>query len=148
MRKEFLLPAPYKKIGIALALPGMIMGALVLFEVYDFPIFEIPRKENDPLFSDKNVNMIEEISLTLSIVGLLMIAFAREKEEDEYIRELRLESLQWAVLINYALLLVANWVFYGFDFMYVMIYNMLTILLIFIIRFHYVLRKSNSPTSN
>jgi hypothetical protein len=52
--------------------------------------------------------------------------------------------LQWAVLVNYLLLFIANWTVYGFNFLNVMIYNMLTVLIIFIVRFHFVLRKNNS----
>ena len=79
-----------------------------------------------------------------SLSGLLFIAFAKEKHEDEFINKLRLESLQWALLFNYALLLVATWLVHGFGYIDVMMYNMLTILLFFIIRFHVVLFRNRS----
>jgi hypothetical protein len=147
MRQDFLLPTRYKTIGMVLAIPAMAVGALLIFDVYDFPFLNAAWR-GDSFLDGKNENFTDEITLTLSIIGLLMIAFAREKSEDEYIRSLRLESLQWAVLINYALLLITTWLVYGLEFLNVMIYNMLTVLLIFILRFHYVLRRSNSSTSN
>jgi hypothetical protein len=79
---------------------------------------------------------------------LLFIAFAREKQEDEFIGKLRLESLQWAVLFNYALLLLATWLIHGLGYIDVMMYNMLTILLFFIIRFHVVLYKNRSSLAD
>ena len=80
--------------------------------------------------------------LTGIITGLLLIAFSREKHEDEFISRIRLESLQWAVLINYLLLIVSAFLVYGFSFMDVMMYNMLTVLIIFIVRFHLVLYRN------
>jgi len=91
---------------------------------------------------EDTINLTDELALTGIIVGLLFIAFAREKTEDEYIAQTRLESLKWAVLINYILLLVATWLVHGFAYIDVMMYNMLTVLIIFIIRFNYVLNSS------
>lgn len=67
------------------------------------------------------------------------VAFSREKLEDEWVNRVRLESLQWSVYLNYALLLIALLVVYDEGFFYVMVYNMFTILIFFIIRFNFVL---------
>lgn len=71
-----------------------------------------------------------------------MIAFSKEKNEDEYIATVRLESLQWGIYINYGLLAILTWCFYGFDYLGIMIYNMFTPLVFFILRFHYVIIKN------
>jgi hypothetical protein len=84
-------------------------------------------------------NLTNELALTGLIIGLMMIAFSKERQEDEFINKLRLESLQWAVIINYILLLIATWFINGASFLQVMMYNMLTVLVIFIIRFHLLL---------
>jgi len=81
-------------------------------------------------------------------VALLFIAFAREKQEDEFIGRLRLESLQWAVLVNYILLLLATWLIHGFSYIDVMMYNMLTILIFFILRFHVLLFRNRSSITD
>jgi fatty acid desaturase len=78
----------------------------------------------------------------------VLVGFSKEKEEDEFIRELRLSSLLWAVLISYALLLLAFLTIYGFAFFSVMVYNMFTVLVIFIIRFHYLLYKNAKGLPN
>ncbi|MES2828717.1 MAG: hypothetical protein V4687_11190 [Bacteroidota bacterium] len=89
-------------------------------------------------------NMQQEILSSLIIIGLLMISFSREKDEDEYITSIRLKSWQWAVLISYGILLIANLLIYGSNFLSFMLYNMLTVLVVFIAKFNYsmwMLRK-------
>ena len=73
------------------------------------------------------------------IIGALFVGFSKEKREDEFLAELRLSSLLWAVWVNYILLLLAFLFVYGPAFLDVMVYNMFTVLIIFIVRFNYIL---------
>lgn len=70
------------------------------------------------------------------LLGLMMICFSREKNEDEYISYLRLRSWQLSVLISYGVLFIANLLVYGGWFLSFMIYNMLTVLIVFIVTFN------------
>jgi hypothetical protein len=143
-----LLPHKFKRIGLLLLLPSFILGIFNLYNEFEFGFLTIENTAKGDF--DGDINLTDEFALTGTIVGLLFIAFAREKQEDEYIESIRLKSLQWAVLVNYFLLLIATWLVHGaqgFTFIDVMIYNMLTVLIIFIVRFHLVLRKNrvNNP---
>lgn len=140
MKSTLLLPNKYKAIGIILLIPSLVLGAFVRFANFEFPFLNFARAQKE--FLDKHGNLTDELALTGIIISLLFIAFAREKQEDEYINSMRLESLQWAVLVNYILLIIATWVVHGFPYIDVMMYNMLTVLIFFIIRFHVVLRKN------
>jgi len=71
----------------------------------------------------------------------LLVAFSKEESEDEYISKIRLESLVWAVYFNYAILLISSLFIFDFAFLWVMIFNMFTILLFFIIRFNWQIYK-------
>lgn len=142
MSNSLLIPNRYKRLGFIILVPSLILGAMYMFADFQFDFLTIPN-ENKKLF-DLDFNFTDEIALTGAIAGLLLIAFSREKTEDEYINTLRLESLQWAVLINYVLLVIATWVVYDNPYWHVLIYNMLTIPIIFIIRFHYVLAKNKA----
>ena len=82
----------------------------------------------------------------LFIIGAMLVSFSKEKNEDEYIAGLRLSSLLWAVFVSYVLLLAAFLLVYGSPFLDVMVYNMFTILIIFITRFNYLMYK-NSKTA-
>ena len=148
MESSLLLPYRYKFIGVALLIPSLALGIPVRF--WDFQLESLTivfRKKAGGVFDDK-INFTDEIALTGIILGLLFIAFAREKKEDEFINRTRLESWKWAVLINYILLLIATWAVHGFAFIDVMMYNMLTIPIIFIVRFHYVMYKTKSLIEN
>jgi hypothetical protein len=82
------------------------------------------------------------------IVGALFVGFSREKKEDEFIANLRLSSLMWAVWVNYILLLLAFIFIYGMGFLHVMIYNMFTVILIFIGRFNFILFKNKMSNTD
>jgi uncharacterized membrane protein len=148
MNSKLLLPGRFKKWGILLLLPSLALGILVRFFDFRFDFLTVSWKTSNKLFENDNINFTDEIALTGIILGLIFIAFSREKNEDEFINRTRLESLQWAVLINYGLLIVATWLVHGLNYIDVMMYNMLTVLIIFIIRFHMVLRRNNKSLTD
>ncbi len=82
------------------------------------------------------------------IIGALLVSFSKEKNEDEFIAEIRLSSLLWAVWVSYILLLVAFLIVYGTPFFEIMVYNMFTVLIIFIVRFNYILYKNSKAVSD
>ncbi len=141
MKSKLLLPNRFKWIGFITLIPFLVLGAFYMYGNYEFVSLEINITPNG-LFSGTNNNLTDEIALTGIIISLLLIAFASEKEEDEFIHLTRLESWQFAVLVNFVLLLVAIWALYGFAFLNVMVYNMLTILVIFIIRFQWMVYRN------
>ena len=73
--------------------------------------------------------------------AMLLWVYSKEKQEDEYIGTIRLYAMQWAIYANYAILLIANLFVYGAGFLYVMMFNLATIPIIFLIVFHYRLYK-------
>lgn len=148
MKSTLLLPSRYKWIGFIVLVPSLILGILVRFREFSFDFLTLPEGKSivssKGLNLDELINLTDELALTGIIIGLLFIAFSREKHEDEFINRLRLESLQWALLFNYVLLLLATWLVHGLNYIDVMMYNMLTILIFFILRFHIVLYRSRS----
>lgn len=148
MKSKLLLSHKFKIIGVLLFIPSLVLGLMYRFA--DFSVGFLTLKngwshvKSNSLNLDENINLTDEFALTGLIVALLFIAFAREKEEDEFIHHTRLESWQWAVLINYGLLLLATWLVHGLGYVDVMMYNMLTVLIIFIVRFHVVLAINKS----
>jgi hypothetical protein len=143
MISKLLLPHRFKLIGLIVFIPFLALGIAVRFYDFGFSFLQYTVHVDWGVFDSNKQDLTDELALTGLIIGLLFIAFSREKEEDEFIGKIRLESLQWAVLINYILLLVATWVVYNVSYIDVMMYNMLTVLLIFIIRFHILLWRNN-----
>jgi hypothetical protein len=103
---------------------------------------------NRKFFTVITANITNSLVAFLFILGAMMVAFAKEKTEDEYIAKLRLSSLLWSVWVNYIFLLLALAFVWGFSFFNVMVYNMFTILIIFIIRFNYLLYRSTNAMAD
>ncbi len=138
MKKLPLLPHICQTIGFILVLPFMVLGFAYLWWDYTIPWLTYRSKQH-AIFDLNNNNFTDELAAIGTIISLLMIAFSKEKVEDEAIQFFRLASLQWAVILNYVILIICIALLYGGNFFSVMAYNMFTILLLFIIRFRFVL---------
>lgn len=156
MKTNYLFSNRYKKVGWYLFIPGLILGIVFLIcesdiSFFNFKVFSIAEQA---IFSDTNFfsisenNVLDEISSILMITGALLIAFSKEKYEDEFISKIRLESLVWATYINYAILLLAIIFVHDMTFLWVLVFNMFTLLIFFLIRFNLALTKSKNQISD
>lgn len=141
MKNTLLLPSKYKVIGWVTFLLFVSLGLACMYWDFKIPGFQFfyPTKNHFLDFSD--YNLTNELALTGIILGLLMVAFAKEKTEDEYISQLRLRSWQWSVLVSYAIVIIIIFTHYGFGFLSGLIHNIFTVLLVFIIKFNWSLYK-------
>lgn len=133
MKNSLLIPSKYKVLGWILFLAFAVLGLFCIYGEFKIPGFDLSFfniKEDEGLnFNFNDYNLTNEFAFFGTTVGLLIIVFAKEKIEDEFIAMLRLQSLQWAVLISYIVLIVLNYTFYGFGFFGVLVYNCWTILM-------------------
>ena len=149
MNKNYLLPARFKKLGWFLFIPSVILGFLTVLNDWEpsFLDIKVPALFIDEFIGENKLaeivtnNVLNEILGALVIVSGLIVAFSKEKEEDEFIASIRLRSLVWATYFNYFVLLFAVLFIYELSFAWVMIFNMFTILLFFIVRFNFSLLK-------
>lgn len=156
MIQKFLLPNKYKIVGWFILILATILGIVLMVTDFEgmplntrvFAIFNDRILGKSQFFTFINVNVTNTIVGILFIVGALLIGFSKEKNEDEFITNLRQSSLLWAVLINYILLLFSFAFIYGTAFLNVMLYNMFTVLIIFIARFNYVLYSNAKSMSD
>jgi len=77
------------------------------------------------------------------IIGLLLIGFSKEKLEDEQIAQLRLDSLQWAIYVNYGIFIICIIFINGGAFLSVVAYSIVTPIIFFIIRFRWKIYQLN-----
>lgn len=151
MKLNYLFPHRFKRIGLMILVPFVLIGFYVVNNDIEPEVFDlnVPAIFVDEIIGEQFVfemtenNVLNEIIGTILILSFLMVAFSKEKQEDELIAKIRLESLVWATYVNYAVLFVAMLFVYGISFLWVMIFNMFTILLFFIIRFNWQVRKLN-----
>jgi len=133
MKSKFLFPPYLAWIGWVMAIPGLVLGC---FNVFGHFAFRFLQTSHYGLQSPDNLwNYTDEVALTLSITGMLLIAFSRKKREDELVARLRMDALYWSVLINIGTYMLLS----PFDLEKIYIYDLGTPLIIFIIRFNYLL---------
>lgn len=150
MKTKFLFPNHFKKIGWLILIPSAILGLLAFFELIEFNfletnMFAIYSSEfpgRDTAFGVVTDNIADEIFGILFIIGAIFVGFSTEKHEDEFIDKTRTESLVWSVYSNYIILIFCMLFFYEIGFLYIMILNMFTILIFFIVRFKYMIYQS------
>ncbi|MFM6924752.1 MAG: hypothetical protein ACKOU7_04565 [Ferruginibacter sp.] len=151
MSGKLLLPNRYKKIGWIILIPATILGLVLAFQEFGAEwlwakVFAIANDGKDfhyQYFVFRYTNITNTVIGSVFIIGALLVSFSKEKNEDEFIAGIRLSSMLWAVFISYVLLLIAFLLVYGTPFLDVMVYNMFTVLIIFIVRFNYILYKNS-----
>lgn len=150
MKPIKLLPHQFKKIGWYICLPSALVGLWLQasnFETLSWKthFFALASDEifgEKKFFGSVEVNLLPTLVGALFIIGAMLVAVSKEKIEDEYISSLRLSALLWALCVNSLLLLLALFFIWGGYFLTVMVYNMFTILILFILRFNYQLYRS------
>ena len=150
MKNSYLFPAYFKKIGWSM-FPFMLAFSIYVLYIKNGLNWDVSMwtfVSDSKWFGTSVQDISDEIAFTGMTVSLLFIAFAKRKDEDEYISRIRLESLVWAVIANYAILTAATWLVYGFPYFNVMLYNMFTILILFIVKFQLALYKLKKSMRN
>ena len=120
-KQLYLLPgSPFKKIGLFafLIYLAMLIGSLLFKMEY----------KNYTFFA-------------LFLPGLLLLIWAKEKNELGPVAKIRRKSMQIAFYINYALFLIATWVLYGDNYVPVVGAGMMSTPVIFLMVFYFKLSQ-------
>ncbi len=157
MKTRFLFPNYCKTIGWVLLVPSFLLIisswvfntvpddflTISVFAIYQDSIGEVPG------FFNVITNSISDELLTFGmIIGGIFVGFSKLIDEDEMISKIRYESLVWATYFNYVLILFFTLFIYGMPYLNVLFYNMFTLLIFFIIRFHYKIYKLNKTNQD
>ena len=151
MKTQFLLPTRFKKLGLCMLVPFIIMAAFQWFCGMDLIsytewILPLPAIYDDCMgggqwFSIVNDSVYDEIWIIGLLLSLTFIALAKEKDEDEMISKIRLESMAWALWVTVGLFALETlWVF-GFAYMESTFLTLFIYLIIFIAKFNYEMYK-------
>ena len=146
MKQIKLFPHSFQRVGYILLLPFLALGIANMFFEYNASWLQFKLSQKNSLEFFSSHNFTDELAAVGLIISLIFIAFAKEKIEDEAIQFFRLEALQWAVYANYLVLIISILAVYGSTFFQVMTYNMFTVLIIFILRFRYILFQYNKAS--
>lgn len=156
MKTRFLLPAKYKLWGWLIFVPFSIFGLYALIQNFEIEALDVRLPnlyQTDFVFNNKteaesentfimiNDNLTNEILGVMILIGCVLLTFSKEKDEDEFIARKRLESLLWATFVNSVLLFLCLILFYSFSFLNVMIFNLYSVFVLFIIHFNLGLQR-------
>lgn len=147
MKTNLLLPRKFKYVGMVLSVILIAFGIANMYFEFMFEIYT-PFEVSGLLGSSHRNELTDEILGGGLIISLMLLAFSKEKIEDEFVSKMRLESLLWAVYVNYILLILAFFLVYGNSFFDVIVYNMYTILIFFIGRFHFLMYRHLQTPEN
>lgn len=140
---NYLFPNKFKIIGLLFAIPGAILAVIRFYygikpAIFDFKVFAFYSKYFESvIFSPISNHFSEEITGILLIVGLLFIAFSKDKNEDDIIKNIRYKSLIISIFINSGLMILSFLFIFGFAFVNVLILNVYSLLIIYIIVFQF-----------
>lgn len=146
MKKNYLFPTTFRKIGWCLFVPFVIMGLICLFNANDESWLKVSVFSVIPWGVIKN-SLFDEISVIGLAISLLFIAFSREKDEDECIASIRSSSLIWATIAGYLLLIVCTMLIYDLPYLNFVFIDLFMILILFITKYNielYKFRRSNN----
>lgn len=154
MKSNYLLPHKIKILGWILFAIGISIGVYLLSTDYESELFKTKViaiynqdnvfNNNDGFFKIIENSIMNEIGAIFIIFGGLLIGFSKEKIEDEFIYKLRKDSLAWAMIVNYIILMFTIIFIYEFTFFHVLVFNMFLPLIFFIFRFHFLKMKHHA----
>jgi hypothetical protein len=135
MKTRFLFPYWCKFLGIGLFLvhlPVMLLKKQLGFD---------GAPAGDSIFNSNHLFFMVTTLTMLS--GLVLIAFSKERIEDEQITQLRMDTLQLSIYLNYIVLIISLAFTNRNDFWDVMRVNMWAPLMFFILLFRWKLYRNN-----
>lgn len=144
---RMLLPRGFKVAGLCLLAAGVVLG--ILYCVIPDSI-SISMNDIRDLFGANRIeskadffgHFTYDSDLMMTIIGLLMVVggefvgFSRNREDDEFIEQIRYESLLLSIYLNSIALVVCLLFVWGLSFITVMFCSLFSVLCIFIICFY------------
>ena len=131
MNKILLLPYSFKRIGWVLFIPTALLGLLMAIDGFNgFPTFLLP---DSAAGSETLARVSNNVVLIGVLLGTLLITCSRERIEDELITRIRLNALLTALYINILATVIATLALYGFDYLNVMVVNLVSLPVLFLV---------------
>jgi hypothetical protein len=155
-RFSCLLPLIFRPLGFIFIVSGIILGAVRFYfgikpsflEGKVFALYSV-FLQSKSMVVIKN-QLIEEIVGLLLVIGLFMVAFAREKHEGPDMNPIRLNAFFISVYLNIVYVIATILFTFGFAFIYMMILGLFMQLLFYILSFRiliYTERNKNIRAS-
>jgi hypothetical protein len=158
MKTTFLLPNYWKWIGwpVYLASSYLIITAVFfdveyyskIFDTKVFTLYSKDWKDNITTFNFIENNILDELVTIANLLSGLVLISYKSKFEDEFIKQLRLETYQWATLVNIIFIVIVALLIYKetfINFMYAFIFSFI---FFNVVRLHYLFYKFQKISEN
>lgn len=151
---SMLLPHRYRILGWILSIPALTAGIYFMiaepeFDALDARVPALIGEADGDIFGDNTFfimmknNLTDELVGAVLLIGLFLLCFTRERNEDEYIARVRSESMQWAVFVQMCVFFMALLTVYGIPFWSFMLINLYLLPLVFVVRYYSRIYKIN-----
>lgn len=117
MKTRFLLPFKYKKIGQVFMLIGFLIWIVgqkgwlnnIIIRLVPYKITVVSEKQLSSN-QQQTLSIFLIIAFILFTLGILLKGLSKEKNEDEYIKNIKLESFRMAAWIQGIIIFVILWI--------------------------------------
>ena len=136
MKHCFLLPYGFKWAGWVLLLSSLLLGGWIVAMDFDPQSSELLSSLQ---FEGTLINNYAVIGLWL---GAIFVGCSKERVEDEMITRIRLNALMIGFYLQAIFIIIATLVCNSLDYLEVMLYNLVTYPLIFVVIYRWMLRSA------
>ena len=142
MKKSYLLPVGFKKAGLWMVVPFLVLCVLCLCGVTDELNLSILSVKMPALidysgwFTMNETNLIVEIAMLGLLVSLVFIGLSRERDEDEMTAHIRMQSFVWSAWATSAVVALGIFFVYDLEFVTFMFVAMYLYLMLYAVKFN------------
>ena len=136
MKHYFLLPYGFKWAGWVLLLSSLLLGGWIVATDFD--------PQSSELLSSLQLEgtLINNYAVIGLWLGAIFVGCSKERVEDEMITRIRLNALMIGFYLQAIFIIIATFVCNSLDYLEVMLYNLVTYPLIFVVIYRWMLRSA------
>ncbi len=137
--KNLLIPHFWKYIGLSLLIIGIILCIFYIYFDFRFtmPVFAIYSSFIETkIFASFKTNFADELILLLLLIGLFLIMFSKEKNEEIIADHIRENALAKSIFYNIFFLLFSLIFVFGSGFLGILIINIFSVPILYIYFFY------------
>ena len=139
MKKSFLLPVGFKKVGLWMVAPFLVLCVLCLCGTMDNVVISATMPalaDYSGWFTMNETDLIDEIAMFGLLVSLVFIGLSRERDEDEMTAHIRMQSFVWSAWATSAVVAFGIFFVYDLEFVTFMFVAMYLYLALYAIKFN------------
>ena len=149
MKKNYLLPHAFKKIGLAMFVPFLAACVWLLLgpgecewlSVKVPALLTLDLMATSQWFGMTVTDPVNEICMLGLLISLVFLALSKERDEDEMTAAVRMQSFVWSFWCTAIVMLIAILFVYDFAFMYFAFASVFVCFILYICKFNYEMIK-------